>query len=83
VFLKTVSRKHTSGLLWKILKESHIICCLYVLHNNLSTAVNIVKIFDAIHIAVTVLPVLPVFVSVNNDDVGRYSKVQCHFTPLI
>jgi len=80
VSLKTVSRTHTLRLLWKVLKESRIICCLHVLHNNLSIAFNIVIIIAAIHIAVTVLPVLSVFVHLNNDDVGRYSKVQCHLT---
>jgi hypothetical protein len=83
VTLKTVSRKYTLGLLWKVLKEGHIICCLFVLHTTLSTAVYRVIIIAEIHIALTVLPVLPVFVHLNNDDVGRYSKVQCHLAPLI
>ena len=83
VFLKTLSRTHTLGLLWKVLKEGHIIYCLYVLHTTLITADNIVIIIVEIHITVTVLPILLVFVHLNNDYVGRYSKVQCHLTPLI
>jgi hypothetical protein len=67
----------------KVLKEDHIICCLYVLHTTLNTADNTVIIIVEIHNAVTVLPILPVFVHVNNDDRCRYSKVQCHLTPLI
>lgn len=83
VFLKTVSLTHMLGLLWKVLKEGYIICCQYVLHTNISTAVNIEIIIVEIHIAFTVLLVLQLFVHLNNDYLGRYSKVQCHLAQFI
>lgn len=82
VFLNTVSCTHTVGLLWKVLKEWHIIWCLYVLHTALTTSFNITVIIVEILIPVTVLPGVPVFVHLSNDDVDRYCKAQCHVTPL-